>query len=635
MLLDASTRFLRRVLIVGLVFVVVFDGFTLAQDKKTAARNDNKTAVDTAGNSDARKSLSPSTSSARAENSQNDPAFFNAPYTTSQPAPALPVGKLIVVIAGWLLWLRILRLCREECRDYELDGRRHLPVLFSAGLVGMLIVLFLPAYLLAAVLVLTGLGVMFERFRRWRNRTVPASIPALNWSALLVRHSSFYRPSRRAEGSRSPAGQRNGAPADMDDEAVPDVVLLGTSLTTRDHDDRLGDHARNSLGFRSALRLVEQSVTRRATDLHLHPTDGAITVRMRIDGELREVEKLDFDNGLSVINVIKILADMNIADRRRSQDGSFRADVQGRRLSFRVSSQGVHTGEKISIRILDPAQHLATFWTLGLPQPEYEKLSVVLQRSQGMVLFAGATGAGKSTSAYAAIRTLDAKSRNIVTVEDPIEYQIPDVDQIEVNIKAGQTFQSALRSLLRHDTDVVLIGEIRDEETAQIACQAATTGQLVISTLHANDTVTGLFRLNELDVEPYITASAVRSVMSQQLVRLLCPQCRVAHKPSEQIRESIGLSAADAATVFRAMDPSVNSCLTCNGRGYLGRIGVFEYLEVTPEIRQMIREKADGSAIRRVALEQGMTPMWDNGLRLVKQGIVSIEELQRCVERTS
>lgn len=622
-------------MIVGLVFVALFGGFTHAQEKTASLKTGEKTGAGPSSNGERSATTRQTPSPAPGEELLDDPAFKDAPHATRNPTLALPFGKLIFVIVSWLFWLRILHLCRQECRDCELNGRRWTQTLFTVGLVGMLIALFLPAYLLAAALVLPGLVVMFEMFRRWRNKTVPAAIPAMSWSALLTRHSTFYKPTRRAEGSGPPASQRNGAPEDMDDEAVPDVVVLGTSLTTRDHDERLGDHARNSLGFRSALRLVEQSVTRRATDLHLHPNDGAITVRMRIDGELREVESLDFDNGLSVINVIKILADMNIADRRRSQDGSFRADVQGRRLSFRVSSQGVQTGEKLSIRILDPAQHLATFWTLGLPQTEYEKLAVVLQRSQGMVLFAGATGAGKSTSAYAAIRTLDAKSRNIVTVEDPIEYQIPDVDQIEVNVKAGQTFQSALRSLLRHDTDVVMIGEIRDEETAQIACQAATTGQLVISTLHANDTVTGLFRLNELDVEPYITASAVRSVMSQQLVRLLCPQCRVAHRPSDKVREEMGLGEIDSATVFRAMDPNVNSCLTCNGRGYLGRIGVFEYLEVTPEIRTMIREKADGNAIRRVALEQGMTPMWDNGLRLVKQGIVSIEELQRFIERPS
>lgn len=554
----------------------------------------------------------------------------HAPFGRGRIRSWFPWIRFGIVLVAACVWLRAMRLCVDDARDYDLDEGRWSAWLFFAGLAGILIAIVIPAYLLGAGILLVACLVPFIGFVRWRNRSVPGTVKPMGWKSLFFRPAEFYRPSRRADGRLKSEPSKDSK---MTSDNLPDVVLLGNTLTSRDTDARLTEHARHSQGFRSAMQLIEQAVTRRATDLHIHTAEQEVTVRMRVDGELRQVDSLDTDTGLSTINVIKVLADLDIADRRRSQDGSFRAEVDGRRLNFRVSSQGIQTGEKLSLRILDPAQHLATFWSLGMPQPEYEKLMAVLSRSQGMVLFAGATGAGKSTSAYAALRTLDAKSRNIVTVEDPIEYQIPDVDQIEVNLKAGQSFQTALRSLLRHDTDVVLIGEVRDEETAQIACQAATTGQLVISTLHANDTVTGLFRLNELGIEPYITASAVRAVISQQLVRLLCPQCRVSYKPSEKTLESVGLAGVDGATYFRAMDPNVNSCLTCNGRGFLGRTGVFEYLEVTPAIRDMVRRKVEAPEIRRVALEQGMTSLWENGLRLVKQGVVSIAELEHAVER--
>jgi type II secretory ATPase GspE/PulE/Tfp pilus assembly ATPase PilB-like protein len=359
--------------------------------------------------------------------------------------------------------------------------------------------------------------------------------------------------------------------------------------------------------------------------------DDKVPVRLRVDGEIVALEPLPTKVGLSVINVFKVLSDLDIADKRRSQDGSFRADVEDRRLSFRVSSQGTNTGEKLSIRILDPAEKFSTFSSLGVDDRLQERLSAVLNRKNGLVLFAGTTGAGKSTTAYAALRNLDSGDRNIVTVEDPIEYSVPSFDQIEVRTRAGQTFQAQLRSLLRQDVDIVLIGEIRDEETAKIACQAAITGQLVLSTLHATDCTSAVLRMLDLGIDFYYIAFAVRAILSQQLVRKLCTQCRIVYEPDEQMLQRLKFSSCEG-NFYQRPSPSLNPCVNCNGRGLLGRTGIFELLEVTPPIRTLIRDRASIAAIAAAAQEQGMTRLWDNGLRLVCEGVISPEELLLAVE---
>ena len=359
--------------------------------------------------------------------------------------------------------------------------------------------------------------------------------------------------------------------------------------------------------------------------------DTEVTIRLRIDGELVSLDPLPIVLGKSVINVFKVLCDLNIADKRRSQDGSFRAEVDGRRLSFRVSAQGTNTGEKLSIRILDPAHNFSTFSALGMTEPIQDRLTAALNRKNGLILFVGATGAGKSTTAYAALRTFDAGERNIVTIEDPIEYSIPSIDQIEVNTRAGQTFQSGLRSLLRQDADIVLIGEIRDAETARIACQAATTGQLVLATLHANDSVSATFRMLDLGSDRHSVSASLRAVVTQQLIRKLCPNCWIAYTPDEELRKNLALGDFQGE-LFRSPDPLENTCVNCNGRGFLRRTGIFELLEVTQPIRDLIRDNAGASEITSAARSNGMTTLRDDGVRLVREGIISVQDFFRFVD---
>jgi type II secretory ATPase GspE/PulE/Tfp pilus assembly ATPase PilB-like protein len=408
------------------------------------------------------------------------------------------------------------------------------------------------------------------------------------------------------------------------------IVLVGKSFTNRVKDEGRDGESRSS-GFNLTLALLGHAISKRATDIHIGAKDDQVALRLRVDGELVPLDPLPTELGLPVINVFKVLSDLSIADKRRSQDGSFRADVDGRRLCFRVASQGTNTGEKLSIRILDPAENFSTFAALGITDQMDKRLKGLLGRHNGLILFAGATGAGKSTTAYAALRYLNSGDRNIVTIEDPIEYSIPSIDQIEVKARTGQTFQDGLRSLLRQDADILLIGEIRDNESARVACQAATTGQLVLSTLHANDSVSAAFRLADLGVDPYMIASALRGVVSQQLIRKLCTQCRIAHRPSDEDLQRLGLADLQGE-LYHIPEPSANPCLNCNSRGYLGRTGIFELLEVTSPIRDLIRERAGDTAIAAAARENGMIPLWDDGRRLLREGIISPLDFQRIID---
>lgn len=379
------------------------------------------------------------------------------------------------------------------------------------------------------------------------------------------------------------------------------------------------------------MGLIGDAVANRATDLHINTKENEIIVRQRIDGALSPLAVLPPDLGNSVINVFKVMADLNIADRRRSQDGSFRIDVNERRLSLRVSSQGTQSGEKLSIRLLDPAKSFSELSALGMTAILQERLTSVLRRTNGLILVAGATGAGKSTTACACLQTIDGEDRNILSIEDPIEYQIPSVDQIEVNYRAGQTFESALRSVLRQDADVIFIGEIRDHETAKTACQAAMTGQLVVATVHAGDAVSGAMRLTELGVDLHSVTHSLRAVLAQKLVRRLCVECRESYTPDPESPLHPGMTDFEGV-LYRSPDISANQCVKCDGRGFLTRTGVFELLEVTAKIRDLLGEQREEAAVAELAEANGMTTLIDDGLRLVREGVISLEEFNRIFD---
>jgi general secretion pathway protein E len=322
---------------------------------------------------------------------------------------------------------------------------------------------------------------------------------------------------------------------------------------------------------------------------------------------------------------------MDITERRKPQDGSFRAETEGRQIDFRVATQGVQFGEKMSLRILDQGSSVKTLPSLGLRKQLMEQVAEIVHQPHGMFLSCGPTGAGKSTTLYAALQEIDSLENNIITIEDPVEYKMANVTQIEINTKAGQTFAGSLRSILRQDPDVVLVGEIRDSETAKIACQASTTGHMVFSTLHANDTVTALFRLIDLGVEPFLIASSLSAILGQRLVRKLCEDCRQPYRPDVELLHQLGLPAEKVDKFYRP-PKSGNACPTCSGMGYMGRMGVFELLVLTDRLRDMIRENPNLAAIKAEARKNGMLYMIEEGLRLVVKGTTSLEELRRVAK---
>ncbi len=354
-------------------------------------------------------------------------------------------------------------------------------------------------------------------------------------------------------------------------------------------------------------------------------------MRLRIDGVMYPAEPFDKAVGDAVVNIFKVLCAMDITERRRAQDGSFGALLEGREIDFRVASQGTRHGEKVSMRILDQSNSVSHLNDLGMRKQMQDKLNSVINQPHGLLLVCGPTGAGKSTTLYAGINSIDAHERNIITIEDPIEYKMESVTQIEINQKAGQTFAQSLRSILRQDPDVVMIGEIRDEETAKIACQAANTGHMVFSTIHANDTIAALYRLLDLGVEPFMISTSISAILAQRLARKLCAHCREAYRPKPELVKAVGLPPEKVKEFYRPPTKTEAVCTHCNGLGFLGRVGVFELLAINERMREMIREKAAATALRNEARKDGMLYMQEEGLRLVVRGVTSVDEIRRVV----
>ncbi|WP_298859259.1 GspE/PulE family protein, partial [uncultured Gimesia sp.] len=309
-----------------------------------------------------------------------------------------------------------------------------------------------------------------------------------------------------------------------------------------------------------------------------------------------------------------------------------RAIMPDREIDFRLASQGTRHGEKMSLRILDQTNSVGTLAGLGIRKQLVEKLSSIVKQPHGLFLCCGPTGAGKSTTLFAALHEIDPYQRNIITIEDPVEYRIDNVSQIEINQKAGQTFAESLRSILRQDPDVVMIGEIRDAETARIACQAANTGHMVFSTVHANDTFTALYRLMDLGVEPFMLASSLSALLAQRLARRLCPECRESYQPNPEFLKKANLPPEKVKCFYRQPKKPDTVCPACGGLGYKGRISVVELLDFNERMRDMIRDTANMSQLKALARKNGMLYMKEEGLRLVVKGITSIDELLRVVK---
>ena len=371
--------------------------------------------------------------------------------------------------------------------------------------------------------------------------------------------------------------------------------------------------------------ILSEGIITRASDIHVEPEEGGIAVRYRIDGVLRQVMKIPRAAGLPLISRIKIMSSLDIADRLRPQDGRARVAVNGQPIDLRVSTLPAAHGEKVVIRILDSRATVKSLDSLGLLPNETEAVNKLLQFHEGIILVTGPTGSGKTTTLYSMINQIKSEGVNIVTVEDPVEYRIPGIVQVQVQEKTGLTFASALRSILRQDPNVVLVGEIRDKDTAQIATQASLTGHLVLSTLHTNDAANAVTRLVDIGVEAYKIAAALRGVIAQRLMRRLCLTCREQHTdaPPDQLKRWI----PHGTTLYRAA-----ACPDCAMTGYRGRLAILEVLTMTADIERRIAAGEPADRIAAAARKSGMLGLWHSGLAHVLRGETSIDELQRVVD---
>ncbi len=400
-------------------------------------------------------------------------------------------------------------------------------------------------------------------------------------------------------------------------------------ITVEDQAEDLLDIASKAPVIKLVNLILFEAAKARASDIHIEPFEKELRVRYRIDGVLYEALTPPKQYQSAITSRIKIMANLNIAEKRLPQDGRIKIRITDREIDLRVSLIPVSFGERIVLRLLDRSAQVYSLHDLGMSEDRLVLFARLLKLSHGIILVTGPTGSGKTTTLYAALSAVNSKEQNIITVEDPVEYQMSGIGQIQANPKIGLTFASGLRSILRQDPDVVLIGEMRDHETAEIAIQASLTGHLVFSTLHTNDAAGSINRLIDMGVEPYLVSSSVVGIMAQRLVRTICPHCRVSFRPEEKALKEIGLTLDDIpeGTLYRG-----KGCDKCFQSGYMGRSGIFEIFLVDDEIRRMILERTNTGDIKQAAMRKGMRTLRMDGARQVKEGFTTIEEVVRVTQ---
>jgi type IV pilus assembly protein PilB len=407
------------------------------------------------------------------------------------------------------------------------------------------------------------------------------------------------------------------------DDAVADATA-----EEEDEEGPLISDVRESADDAPVIKLVNsiiaEAVEEGASDIHFEPEGRDMRVRFRIDGVLGEVTTIPRRMVPGVISRVKIMGQLDIAERRLPQDGRIGLTVDGHPVDVRIVTLPTALGEGVIMRILDKEQVLLTLDTLGMREDALTRFERGIRQSYGAVLVTGPTGSGKSTTLYAGLNAINTVEKKIITIEDPVEYQLPGINQIGVNIKAGLTFANGLRAMLRADPDIIMVGEIRDGDTARIAIESALTGHLVLSTLHTNDAPSAITRLTEMDIEPFLSSSAVDCIVAQRLARKLCTYCKRQISLSAEAIRTQGFHADSEVQAFEAV-----GCARCNYSGYRGRIGLYEVMLNSDEIRELTIQRSSADEIRKVAIEQGMTALRDDGLEKVKLGITSIEEVLR------
>jgi general secretion pathway protein E len=419
-------------------------------------------------------------------------------------------------------------------------------------------------------------------------------------------------------------GEEEDSLADMTDEMDGDANL--------DDIEHLRDMASEAPVIRMVNQLISRALEMRASDIHIEPFEDNLTVRYRVDGVLREMDAPPAASAAAVISRIKVMSNLNIAERRLPQDGRIKVRVEGREVDMRISTIPTMHGESVVMRLLDQGGVALEFETLGFLDDNLKRFQKLLARPHGIILVTGPTGSGKTTTLYAALQSLNTPEKKILTVEDPVEYQLEGINQIQVRPSIDLTFANALRSILRQDPDVIMIGEMRDTETASIAVQSALTGHKVLSTLHTNDAPSSVTRLLDMHVQDYLLTSTVDGILAQRLVRRLCPHCREAYTPEPEWVREVGLdevSGQAQPTLYRA-----KGCEHCEQSGYWGRITILELLVMTEKVRRAVLEQSDAETIRNAAIQDGMRPMREDGLRKALLGLTTVEEVERVTQES-
>jgi general secretion pathway protein E len=396
--------------------------------------------------------------------------------------------------------------------------------------------------------------------------------------------------------------------------------------------EKLKDLAGEAPIIRLVSLIINRAIELRASDIHIEPFENRLKVRYRIDGVLQEAEAPPSRSTAAVISRIKIMARMNIAEHRLPQDGRIQLRTQGKLIDLRVSTVPTMHGESLVMRILDKEHVVLDLDTLGFSKKTSEELNNILALPHGIILVTGPTGSGKTTTLYAALQILNTPERKILTVEDPVEYQLDGINQIQVKSQIGLNFSEALRSIVRQDPDIIMIGEMRDLETASIAVQSALTGHLVFSTLHTNDAGSSITRLLDMGVEDYLLTSTINGILSQRLVRMLCTHCRETYEPLPELVQELNLEKYSEGNKLKLYKPV--GCDQCSNLGYVGRSVITELLTLSEDLRRLILSRADGSKLQKTAIDNGMDTMQIDGIKKAIQGITTIEEVTRVTQET-
>lgn len=369
--------------------------------------------------------------------------------------------------------------------------------------------------------------------------------------------------------------------------------------------------------------IVGQAIKMNASDIHIEPFESSVRVRYRIDGDLQEIMRFSIKSHMAIVTRVKIMGKMDIAERRIPQDGRVETELEGKEIDMRISTLPTVYGEKIVIRLLDRNGFSFSIEDLGLEDRDLKIFNKIIKQPYGIILVTGPTGSGKSTTLYTILKDLNDEEKNIITVEDPVEYKLEGINQVQVNTKSGLTFAKGLRSILRQDPDIIMIGEIRDSETAEIAVRASITGHLVLSTLHTNDTASTIARLIDMGIEPYLVSTSVIGIISQRLVKKLCPSCKTHYEPSPQEKRILGLNPDESIVLYRAT--GCNKCI----KGYRGRIAIHEIMDIDKDIRRLIDNRATTDELKEASIKNGMKTLFDNVVNLALKGITSVEEVFR------